>query len=402
MEKVPYLQFDNSLATIQTKMLELKDEVERRRVFPPAGDVYIAAFSEAVQFELEANEKLKETLVFSFGSRENLDAPHTYNLLLRSIVKQVLRKQEELHFPYKFYKPDSWREAIEEIVDEPEELTMDLMIRNVTSNKEERYKTLKLINLLYQDRFGTYPKIIDFGASQNHGLKMIAGNFPIEYTDVVDAKDNRNNGFVEYGKTEEVNIEMTNKLNDLMQESTGVSDSLGVDILWKDDKITQEWARSCSFYPSEIAQKPQLIKQYNDLDNYESDNVNFIMSDICDPQLSNSLEIQSRKADIIFISTIMNQLNSTQRRNALINAVHCVQDEGLIVVQDFVMRDSRYPSEQRFLKDWHSKKYTYRTMIYDVKDDTRSFHEIMHWDNGRCRRLKVPLGSTALRKLLHY
>ncbi|HSX36814.1 MAG TPA: class I SAM-dependent methyltransferase [Patescibacteria group bacterium] len=389
---------------------EIQDNSVNNRLDPR-----INSFSSAVMLEYGATSAFRELLDSSLLARSDVEQPSLQaNILLRSIQKQLLRRENK--YPKQFPYPEpyesvlAWRKDIRALsvsdTTERAELIHDLSTRYPLSNIVERYKAFSLITQLMRGRFDRRPNIIDVGCSQNLGLKKLALK-PME-------SDKPWQPAVSFGSFGEVvvtggskqrNQDRSDTINKLLRYNRAIGNSVGIDIEPIDDPDVKEFARACSFYPSELlpAQptKPLVAEldnpppvdqaaEYDFLDSLNPDQpkISFFQGDFTNldtAELTKKTGVSS--ADMVTISTVLDQVSQEARDSMLATARRLVKPHGLIVVQDFVHALS--PTELEFYDNWFEQPYRYRTLISDGESSFTEFHELFRWYNGRCKRLQL-------------
>ena len=63
----------------------------------------------------------------------------------------------------------------------------------------------------------------------------------------------------------------------------------------------------------------------------------------------------------------------------IVNALNLLSPDGIIIIQD--APDGNF-----------AKKYNYTTSVIDGTDPRLDEHQILRWENGRCRRVKIEAG----------
>lgn len=347
----------------------LRQELSLQAIRPPADDARIASFSQAVLSMLE-NPYMNE-LESAVDARTQASPSYAANLLLRGVQTQLLKHEPD--YPFPFTQETVWRESLQNIFSDQtvfEELIDDILSRNVQSNVVERYKAFKLIIGLFHERFSEEVTMLDVGCSRNHGLKKLhlnlsfkpfvsglrqTANFPSDLLDVL--------------------------FNGNLKHQIKLGDCVGSDIVpLRRDGKDAFWAKSCSFYPSELMDKAS-VSEYDYLEYNEVDGVTFVQGDFTAGGLSTSPSMDS--FDIITASTFLYQLNATQLRRARTLFRDLLSKRGVIMYQDFA-RPSADRLDLDFESNWFASLYPYRTLIEFADDSSGSVYEVLRFNNGRC------------------
>lgn len=388
----------SSDAKITAIQAELRLQAER----PPAQDHRIAAFSEALLQAL-SDTPVRSFYEFVLGHRRQLSPSYGVNLSLRAFQKQLLRHAQQWDYPKAFTEPQAWYDSFHYFLDEArppaDEITFDLCIRDAQSNVSERYKSLKLIGNIFAARLGPKPTVLDIGCSQNLGLKRLAANLPF-----APLKGSAAIFEPEAEKSFAGDSQLNDRLNNLLSSEFALAHGVGVDIWPKADPLVREWAKSCSFYPSELLQR-QLLKSYERLEALDDPAVSFAHLDFAEP-LPDAAGRTARRGlglpryELVCFSTVLYQQNRQQLETMLANARLLVAEHGLIVVQDFARLDRLRPGRLVFEQSWFAQHYPYRTFVYDPTQPEAGFSELMRWQNGRCEKVALNASHPAIKSFM--
>lgn len=370
---------------LETLPLELYAQIEK----PPAGDERIAAFSAAMITELQ-DEETRDFIKDLFAHRKDIAPSYAANLLLRGFQKQLLRDADRFDYPTSFDKTEPWRAAIREVLEDPvrsEELVLDMFIRDVQSNIAERYKSFKLIMQAMKSRIGERPKVMDIGCSQNQGLKKLALGRPFGEVEVVN--DGEGESIIDPNLTKKVNAELAKPFR--------IGTGLGIDIMPMNDPRVREWAKSCSFYPSELLDQ-ELIDEYDLINQHDRvDNIGFDTYDFTSEALYRLSHDQFRgNFDVITLSTVMYQMDEDERTRMADIVRRFLAPGGIVIYQDFGEVDKGDPTKLNYYKHWFLHKFSYTTAVLDTADPRDELQEIFRWENGRCQRMAMGLGSLSI------
>ncbi|CAN5692373.1 hypothetical protein BH23PAT2_BH23PAT2_02100 [soil metagenome] len=363
---------------------ELRLQIEN----PAGGDKRTSAYCEASRQLLQDDsdyQKIANTVLFE---REGVQPSHAVNLVLRALQKQ-LTKNPDSGYPEVYTHSDPWKEALKYATYEGssvyDEFITDIRTRNVQSNVSERYKAVAMVVNLMQDFYGKRPSILDVGCSRNHGLKRLTMGKKFRFSQV-----NIEESVVDHPAEPIKAIPdglATCFVQELLRTGLRLGPSLGIDIVPIQVEDNKEWARSCSFYPSELLDRKK-VKAYDELDEAERQNVAFYHGDFSNLDVGD-LERHSRveRFDIVTFSTVLYQVSPEKHETMFENAKKLLKPNGIILIQDFAEVDPDNNYKLRFFKNWFKEPYLYRTILLDPKIRDGSLIELFRWDNGRCNKL---------------
>jgi len=365
------------------RMLGFMHELHTQADERATGDSRIAAFAIAASRAVTQNDNFRSTIHELLDFRPDISPNYAVNLTLRAIQKQLTRESYRRKYPEAYTNPDLWSRAIAEVSNptnlaENDEFMWDIMYRHVQSNIAERYKSFTLLMHLMRNRFEDAPSILDIGCSQNQGLKRIAISHILPFAPF--------QSVIEDGR-EAPGLEIQ-ILNRLVGTPLKLGPSIGIDIMHPRDVSNKEWARSCSFYPSELL-LDQRREEYDLLDTAEPPQVGFYAADFTHFDHEDfSKESPVKKFDMVTFSTVLYQISDeAQRQKMLDNARRLMKPNGLIIVQDFVTVDPADNTRMVFHPNWFEHTFLYATMVIDPLDPTGQIREVFRWENGRCRRM---------------
>lgn len=377
-------------------------ELDMQAQNPPAGDEFIAAYSAAFKELLTEDLGIRRELSYYYAQRHIYDKQYgpsyTHNKWLRAIQKQLMRNAEIQNYPSEAWKqPGRWRAAITDILANDlvvEEFEYDVIHRETQSNVAERYKSFKLIMLMLRDRLGVEPSVLDIGCSQNHGLMKLATGFHFGKISAVEL-DSEGRPHTDY--------EVSSKVNRLLKTRLILGPSVGVDAIplkikkrnsiadeFEIDPATREWVKACSFYPSELLDE-SLVHEYDMLDRIDSVNVGFEWLDIVDK----SLELGEGFFDAVTLSTVLYQASDQDRLRMQEVAKRYIKPDGIVIYQDFAVKDRDDPTRLHFHETWFNDRFPYHTLVYDPHNP-EELQDIFGWENGRCTKMIAGLGRLVL------
>lgn len=377
------------------KIEQFEQELQLQRRKPAGGDNRISAYCLA-SLDCLAEESSYGTLIESvMYEREFLAPSHAVNIALRALQKQLLRGNLRGHaagdrdYPYDYNSVEPWAEALR-AVSEPssvayEEFFDDVTKRNVQSNVSERYKAVKLTALAMEPRVGKNPSTLDIGSCRLHGLKKLGSGVYFPFRDVGAEELIRNEAGDIIGTSNDHKSEQL--LNSMLAKEFSLGESVGLDVVPIDDEQAKEWAKSCSFYPSEFLDA-ERVEEYDALELIEPENLSFYQADFSNIDLVHFRRDTGIEAyDIVTFSSVLYQVTSSQVEVMLENAKEVLKPGGVILLQDFVGVDKNDPTKLEFFNDWFKQPYIYRTILFDPAVNGDRLANVFRWDNGRCNTI---------------
>jgi hypothetical protein len=384
---LPAEEFERREATANPhseRMLGFLHELHTQSDPRSTGDERIAAFAVAANRSIYDDEHFRNVIDGLLSDRSELAPSYAVNLVLRALQKQLSRRPDSTGYPDAYTTPEPWRDSIA-WVSEPEntaehyDFVADLTYRQVQSNVAERYKSIALIAQLMSPRLSEHPTILDVGCSQNQGLKKLALSGQIPFAPFHSMSEQ---------PPERTRLE-TEILNKLLVRAVPLGPSIGIDAIHADDANNKEWARSCSFYPSELLNDHRR-EEYDLLEMAHPPQVGFYQADFADLDIDDLLrQSPSERFDIVSFSTVLYQVSEEQRATMIANARKLLKPSGLIVIQDFVTLDEQDHTKLVFHPNWFEYSYIYTTVVIDPLDTTGRAHEVFRWENGRCNKMKA-------------
>ncbi len=368
-------------------------ELRLQALLPAGKDQRIAAFCKASIESLQESPRYRDLVGRLITDRDDLTPTNAVNLTLRGLQRQLMLKPRS-GYPEVFEDQHAWKESIEFVCETPpayEGFSYDVLNRNLQSNVSGRYKAVSLIATAMQSRLGKRPSILDVGCSRNHGLKRLTlgKKYPFRYHIAGRIIEDK------LGNPLAANPDRrsTRKTREALDQGLRLNRSLGIDIEPLDDEGNRAWARSCSFYPSELLDT-RLVKEYDDLDQIERKSIGFYQADfsrVTAEELEEEAPVS--RFDMVTFSTVLYQASEEERTKMLKTATALLKPYGIILIQDFVDIDTDDPSRLVFYEHWHDEPYKYRTILLDPKVRGGNFIEQFRWDNGRCNTLLPPTDS---------
>ena len=349
----------------------LHTELTNQAVLPPGGDKRIAAFSQAI-LKMVGTPELDTILQMMLTYRTSVSPSYAVNLLLRAFQKQLL--VHDSHFPDDFTSVSVWMTAIRALLDDTgikAALYRDVLQRETQSNVVERYKAFKLVIGLLQSQLGDGLSVLDVGCSRNHGLKKLKLNLPFKPVSCgVKDSDRLPHALLD------------SLFNGVLRQPLSLGRCQGSDIVPLAATDGRDWAKSCSFYPSELL-NAAAVSEYDYLDSSDIAGVNFAIGDF--KAAGMGLHTYAQKYDVITVSTFLYQLSADERVDARRLFKQYLRPGGIIIYQDFV-RPSADGQSLEFETNWFDSLFPYRTLLEFGNDITGQLYEVLRWDNGRCNR----------------
>lgn len=343
----------------------------------------LGAFATAALVALDTQPFFAESVLHMIECRPELTPAHALKLTERSVQDVV--SDLDPHYPHGYRDPTRWLRALEMIEQSPqhaERLFVHMLFHDVQSNIPERYKTLKMLNVAYGDRFEGAPSILDVGSSVMHGDLMLAFEGSpvaprlrfkdVAMTKTVEGPELRD---IQDGirETEPARAQ-TDLANIALQQTVKFGHMRGLDLTNIHDKGIQSWVRN-SFYPDELLD-PKIHQEYDLLESLDPDNtrVQFSQLDIASRDDVQELRktTDDQRYDIIVFFTVLYQTKSYKiRHDMVVNAAQMLSERGIIVIQD--EPDGNF-----------EKPYAYTTLVNDPEHPSMQAQEIMRWRTARC------------------
>lgn len=348
----------------------LRDELIRQACTPPKNDQRIEAFCQALLIVLR--DPQFKNLCESLNKIAENSPSYAVNKALRVFQYQLLETKS--NYPLDYIAPKEWEEAIRSVsADEMTgyEVMQYLENRDIQSNVVERYKAVKLVMLLLGSRIGTTPSLLDVGCSRNHGLKKLALNLPFD--PISPGVNDDRLGTIPF---------MNTTLSALLDVPLCIRNSIGLDLVSPEAFSAARWAKSCSFYPTELL-NTYKVAEYDYLDSVQIPEVRQAQHDI----LQDNLEAVSdgQQFEVIICSTLLYQLDVYERYKVQKMLRSRLRDNGVIIYQDFASK-STAPGAIQFESNWFEYIYPYRTLVEFANDDEHILYEVLRWNNGRCEK----------------
>lgn len=343
----------------------LRAELQTQAAHPPNGDIRIEAFCQALLKVL--SEPGLNLLKDELNALAEVNPSYAVNKALRIFQKHLIALPD---YPKHFSNYHRWITALTSLCNHEIlgiEIMHDLKYNDVQSNVVERYKSVKLIMHLFSDRLGDSPRVLDAGCSRNHGLKKLKMN--LKFMPIGCGLSENRTLF---------SSSLNECFNRLIDTDICLGQSVGSDIVDLNSYGAQYWAKSCSFYPSELLNEA-AVAEYQYLDNQQVSGVSFSVKDFSREDLKDKKAFHPY--DVIIASTFLYQLPGYQRQYAYELLRNSLSQSGIIIYQDFV---TSHNGSLSFETDWFDLAFPYRTLIEFGDDPTHKLYEFLRWENGRC------------------
>jgi hypothetical protein len=360
-----------------------------------ATNPYEAAFSADFLDLLDSSERVEGAVREAFSARERVDCAkdrkpvspsYAGNLVLRAVHMQRTR-QEDPDYPDNRKEVGSWREDISQIV-VTDDFKFDIMVRDVVSTVASRYASLKVVANLLSERQKRPLRIMDIGASRNHGLKMLASDKPFEKP----KKIPRGIGMRTFGH--------------LLDRPVDAELYVGIDQFVARDEANKEWARACSLPPHEWKNMAR-VAQYDELEALNVPGLELIQAELgsesFETHIKEQLEVSKLpEIDIFNLSATIYQMSDKKLSEALDQMKKLMAEGGVILIHDFARVNESNITNLLFTTEWYNPSIRpFRTIVYDSRYPWHALTEIFRWTNGRCSEGTAAglVGALALRRL---
>lgn len=258
------------------------------------------------------------------------------------------------------------------------------MTFNVQSNISGRGLPPRIIALA--DGYDSPIRILDVGCSRHRVMgkwALVESNpdFSYDYVDVMRRP--------EHDAAEPMrDLDKTIRLNQVRRMGhLPLKLAMGIDRWELLESTMKTWAKSCSFYPSELLGDMGRVQEFDYLEKHWPINLRFHCDDFAyfqhDAFEKKFPNPEDREYDMVLFSTILYQLGSQQIQQMLENARHYVKPDGLIVVQDFIEQINGR-GEMTFAPKW--SKWTYGVWMQRMLDAEAGFQKYLTLDSGRAKQ----------------
>lgn len=345
-------------------------------------DPYVSALAESL-FDLLESEKARNYLQAKLFSVRNISSEYAFNLIRTIAQVQFAPNREENGYP--FADKSGWTNAITKLMTQDgihlDDIEYALESRDVQTNIEERYKLLNALLAMFDERFGSQPRVVDFGCGQNRGLAaMMDPEYSFEPLEVLDDPT------------------ANNELNEWIGKQLTLLRHLGIDAWALRDSGNYRWSLY-NGYPSE-QNDPDYEQNYEKLIKKRDElGIDFIVKDIIAEPLVGTPEIPvPHSFDAVFCSMMLYEHDQagvdkivSVAENELLD-----QQKGLFIIFDAVEVDPEDANKLKFLKN-HTKPYTIRLLVKDMAHKERGYQEVLVLETGRALRAKRGIGYHCIR-----
>ncbi|MBA3757696.1 class I SAM-dependent methyltransferase [Candidatus Saccharibacteria bacterium] len=392
-----YHNLPEHLATQEFGQLQgLFDNLEAWTAHPTGGDARIREFAFAGRYLIATDDRVRASLGFMLDFRNERNRPTTplyaINHWLRTTQHHL---RDRADYAELSTTAEGWAEGIQELLNNKwnhDAYDSDLALREVQTNVPARYKGPQLILALYGNRFDRPINYLDIGTSIGAGAKGLMTNklekdirvvIPVPGDVPNSAKANL-----------EESLPLTTHINRLLGSPLEFGPSAAVDIMGVQDTGQGKWIKSC-FYPSEIAENTDAIKDFDELTQESVPNLILSTLDFTDNDgVDDFIKVKSpvEKYDVITILTMLHQLREDEVASVLANAKKALAPDGLIIVQDFARTNPKAANGLEFPEKWHP--YSYRSILIDPGSGSDDPVELLWWQSGRCREVIIAPSAT--------
>jgi len=251
---------------------------------------------------------------------------------------------------------------------------------DVQTNKINRYGALRAPVALAYEILGRPPRIEDWGASGNHGLKSMALHIPQNVREVVQYIDTTSGYLASLPRSERRNL--TARLNGLINRKIPLGPSVGVDIWNPMDDYMNHWRKSCSLRGQEWLDKDKE-DLYDYLEKSSPANVHFVQANLAH---GTPEELKNYKPDFIFMSFVLHQLPESKQTElieaakerarwvCILDAVELQTDGGLKFRENFYEEAEPFPID---------------LIVIDTERSDIGPEVLMQFTDGRCQTARV-------------
>lgn len=300
--------------------------------------------------------------------------------------------KHELNWPHAFTAKEPWQEFVREAVSPQGDLLGDLMVRmsydEVQSNPPGRAIWPAIVAMLYKHRFGSDPPLADVGASMNHIPNALW--HPVNtLTGVGVSKDERS---TEKEKAELRRILGWVATNDHRPSFGSPTTGFEVKDMIYDEHDTKTWdphkrlwVKVNTIRPDEEVDYPEVVEEYDLIDKFRSDEVEFVRADFTTPTDELLQVVGDKRYDIVNVSAMIHQYQGQPEivRRILSNCKALATPWGVISVLEYGEPVENQPGRIRLFQN--RLPYSFRGLVYDVLQPELGFQEIVQFKSGRCK-----------------
>jgi SAM-dependent methyltransferase len=333
---------------------------------PPAGDIVMGACYQATVDLIENDQEFSD-FIFNILSQRQMVPQHFTNLYFRSIQFLEMFRESNPDYPThaNFKSNKAWQETILDLKKKHESEWADLLLnKDTTTTIYQRYAGAKIVlNALFP---GKELKVADFGCGANYGLRGLAQDLPF------DNFEDHTPGTVS---------------TLLVKPGLKLAECLAVDRENPDDKDAKLWRRACSFYPQELM-NDGMSKMLSFESKLDSDGkVKFLQGDLLNLSVNHhDGTLPEHAFDAVILNTMLYQMTEEEQAIVLESAKKSLNPNGIIIIQDFAVKDLNNPQRLNFDVNWFGREGMYRTHIAS-QETNWEYKEVLRWENGRCKKL---------------
>lgn len=342
----------------------------REGINPPGKDKCMGAFYTALTdlVQSEDNGTINSFLQHVVGQRE-FTPQHLTNLIFRVFQYIKLFKEKDYGYPLNHNGHNQWKIEIPDLLEKHGKLMTELLLtKDTTTTIYQRYAgTQAVINGFFPDK---KLKVADFGCGGNYGLPGLIKGIPFKVI------------------SDETPDQI---LSVLINHKPDISEGLAIDKIDPQDPHEKAWRLACSFYPQELSQLADLMVFEASI--ADIPNVKFMQADLLSLNVDHfnngAYTLPAGYFDAVVMNTLCYQLNPQEQERVLEIAKRSIKKgSGLVVVQDFAIKDSIIPGRLQFLESWFAEKDPYRTYVCGESTNWR-FKEFLRWSSGRCLEVRA-------------
>ncbi|OGD86688.1 hypothetical protein A2164_02720 [Candidatus Curtissbacteria bacterium RBG_13_35_7] len=349
---------EGRLAVVESKR-NFQDVIEsfsQQAEVPPGNDLSIGTCYECLASTITEGSRRHNILSSIYKDRSTLTAPHFVNLFFRAIQYIQLFKEGNLCYS-KFCTSEEWEPILERIfsAEYSDTLREIMLTKDTATTIYHRYAGPKFIISAFRN--GAEVKVADLGCGANYGLRGIEVDEPFHTI----ADNTPNHQFTQ-----------------LLDNQVNLVEGLAIDKQNPVDPTVRNWFIACSFYPKELDTIDYVYELEKKLAT-RSSKVRFLQEDLLFP----STAIAASHFDVVILSTLLYQYPEENRCTILAEAQRIIQPEGVIIIQDFAIKDPYNSHKLSFNTDWGKNQRGYRTFVM-CPNSLKGLYEVLVWSDGRC------------------
>jgi hypothetical protein len=353
-----------------SQMQEVVSELKKQNVNPPGGDKYISdCYGACLELIEDSHENVIDIIQYALHYRPYISPQYFVNLFFRALqyieLYKINNDSSGVHsYPVRLSTQKDWKKELVSIFEfYADDIKYILKNKNTVTTVLQRYAGPQiLINTFKNNNSVT---VADFGCGGNFGLPGMELELAYEKID-----DHSPEGLA----------------TSMLYPAPTINKGLAFDTEDPHKEAAKEWRISCSFYPSEFSKLAKTLVLEDEV--AKARKTRFTLYDLTENTADEKGSLPKNCVDFVIISTMLYQLSPKDRESVLANAKRILTSEGLIVVQDFVIKDENTSSGLDFDTAWFSKyTWSYRTFVLGEMTGWK-FKEALQWSNGRCRAVR--------------